>query len=135
MAKPKLKQLKPRIATIGAAIRAKPQQPRSTVRYPDVDRSFKKTARWQRLRWDVLVRDNFTCQWAGCGITLSNTSELVADHIVPVRVAPERKWDMDNLQCLCKACHDGPKQTMEIQTYGPAETWEGGVKSQNSPNT
>lgn len=27
------------------------------------------------------------------------------DHIVPLRQAPERKYDLANLQPLCRSCH------------------------------
>lgn len=119
----KLKQLRPQVAMLAPAVVMK----RSTgAGAADDETAFKKTARWQRLRWSVLVRDEFTCQWPGCGVTPSDTSQLVADHIVPVRIEPSRKWDEDNLQCLCKACHDGPKQAMEVATYGPVMRGMGG---------
>lgn len=114
----RLKQVKPQIKSLSPMINMNKR--RSQPAAFGNDRSFEKTARWQRLRWDVLVRDEFTCQWAGCGITHSDTSKLVADHKVPVRIAPERKFDMTNLQCLCSNCHSGPKQQMELAIYGPA---------------
>ena len=75
-------------------------------------RAWYKTARWQRLRWDILVRDLFTCQ-CGCGRTLNDTSQLVADHIIPHRGDERMFWDRSNLQCLTKACHDSAKQRQE----------------------
>jgi 5-methylcytosine-specific restriction enzyme A len=72
-----------------------------------------KTARWQKLRWSVLVRDQFTCQMAGCGRVMSNTSLLVADHKVPAHIGAFDFFDEANLQCLCKDCHDGKKQSEE----------------------
>ena len=41
------------------------------------------------------------------------TSAEVVDHIVPVNEAPERAFDPDNLQSLCKRCHDRYKQAQE----------------------
>jgi 5-methylcytosine-specific restriction endonuclease McrA len=80
-------------------------------------RAWYKTARWQRLRWDVLVRDLFTC--AMCGVVKgSDTSLLVADHKVPHRGDPDLFWDAGNLQCLCKRCHDGAKQRAEAGAAG-----------------
>lgn len=75
-------------------------------------RKWYKTARWQRLRWDVLVRDRFTCQ-CGCGRLEADTSQLVADHIRPHRGDEALFWDPANLQCLAKACHDSAKQSAE----------------------
>lgn len=76
-------------------------------------RKWYKTARWQRLRMTVLVRDLFTCQWPGCGRIEADTSKLVADHREPHRGDEAMFWDADNLQCLCKPCHDSRKQRAE----------------------
>ncbi len=123
----RLKQLRPQVRNVGLAIKmvAPREIDRTTQRENPEDRAFYKTARWQRLRMDVLVRDLFTCQWPGCGALMRDSSQLVADHIIPVRVRPELKWDAANLQCLCKACHDGPKQTAETATYGKSASWKG----------
>lgn len=74
-------------------------------------RAWYKTARWQRLRWAVLVRDVFTCR--RCARVEANTSQLVADHVRPHRGDEVLFWDAGNLQCLCKACHDRDKQAEE----------------------
>lgn len=70
-----------------------------------------KTSAWQRLRWKVLVRDNFTCQM--CGMVEGRKGQLVADHKIPHRGDEVLFWDEGNLQCLCKTCHDSAKQRME----------------------
>jgi 5-methylcytosine-specific restriction enzyme A len=36
------------------------------------------------------------------------------DHIVPIRLAPERRLDPDNWQHLCTKCHNSLKQKEEI---------------------
>ena len=69
------------------------------------------TARWQRLRWQVLVAGLFTC--VRCKRVDADTSHLVADHVVPHRGDAALFWDAGNLQCLCKACHDSVKQVEE----------------------
>ncbi|TPW28600.1 HNH endonuclease [Martelella alba] len=74
-------------------------------------RSWYKTTRWQKLRWSVLKRDGFTC--AMCGKVEADTSQLVADHMTPHRGDAVLFWDRDNLQCLCKTCHDSEKQRAE----------------------
>lgn len=74
-------------------------------------RKWYKTARWQRLRWDVLVRDQFTCR--RCHRIEGTTSLLVADHRIPHRGDPDLFWSAENLQCLCKTCHDSAKQAEE----------------------
>lgn len=53
------------------------------------------------------------------------TAELVADHIVPARIDAALIWDEANLRCLCKTCHDGPRQAQEVAIWGPGERWKG----------
>ena len=74
-------------------------------------RAWYKTARWQRLRMAVLQRDLFTCQF--CGVVEHRKGQLVADHRTAHRGDAALFWDADNLQCLCKTCHDSTKQRME----------------------
>jgi 5-methylcytosine-specific restriction enzyme A len=74
-------------------------------------RAWYKTQKWRRLRWQVLVRDLFTCQM--CRTVEPKTSQLVADHKVPHRGDEGLFWDEGNLWCLCKPCHDGAKQKEE----------------------
>lgn len=74
-------------------------------------RRWYKTARWKDLRWTVLERDLFTCQ--RCGHVEGDTRLLVADHRRPHRGDEALFWAIGNLQCLCKGCHDGAKQSEE----------------------
>ncbi|MEI4488986.1 HNH endonuclease signature motif containing protein [Frigidibacter sp. MR17.14] len=74
-------------------------------------RAWYKTARWQKLRWSVLVRDLFTCR--RCGKLEGETKLLVADHRIPHRGDEALFWEAGNLQCLCKPCHDRDKQREE----------------------
>lgn len=76
-------------------------------------RRWYKTARWQALRYAVLTRDLFTCQWPGCGRVEADTSRLVADHRRAHRGDEKLFWDERNLQTLCKPCHDSRKQRQE----------------------
>ena len=119
----RLRMVKPQLRTIAPAVKIMTAQAvgGSWQKENAEERAFLKTAEWQRLRWSVLREARFTCAWPGCGVVLAHdTKRLVADHIVPVRVAPDRKWDRSNLQCLCGQCHSGPKQAQEIATYGVA---------------
>lgn len=74
-------------------------------------RKWYKTARWQKLRWSVLVRDLFTC--CRCRRIEGNTSLLVADHVKPHRGDEHLFWDDANIKAMCKACHDSIKQSEE----------------------
>ena len=81
------------------------------------DRRWYKTARWQRLRWSVLVAAIFTCRM--CGRIEADTSRLVADHVVPHRGSEVLFWDGGNLQCLCEGCHSRAKQREEAAEVVP----------------
>lgn len=59
----------------------------------------RRTKRWRVLRMAIVERDGFAC--VSCGAT----GRLEVDHITPVRDAPDRAFDPDNLQSLCASCH------------------------------
>lgn len=105
----RLKQLAQRghqLAMRGVSREAKPRT-RDRV---DVWRRWYKTAEWRALRWSVLVDGLFTC--ARCEL-VGQSAGLVADHVIPHRGDRAMFFDRTNLQCLCKACHDGAKQREE----------------------
>lgn len=102
---PRLGLLQPRIAGIAPGERGRAQA--------NPWRAWYNTTRWRRLRWSILERDGFTCQWRGCGRIEPNPSQLVADHKQPHRGDERLFWDENNLQTLCKPCHDSRKQRAE----------------------
>ena len=101
--KPIVRELSPRLRTLDTSF--------EDARRNRDWRKWYNLARWKRLRWDTLVRDQFTCQM--CGLIEPNTSKLVGDHKLPHRGDPELFWGPDNVQCLCKTCHDTHKQRAE----------------------
>lgn len=109
----RLKALKPRIGGLRPRLSPMPGDRQAFDRKRDEQpwRRWYKTARWQALRWSVLVRDLFTCQ--RCGRLEGDTSLLVADHRVPHRGDAALFWDEGNLGTLCKPCHDSVKQREE----------------------
>ena len=56
-----------------------------------------------KLRYDVLKRDNFSCKI--CGITAKDGAKLHVDHIVPVSKGGQTT--ISNLQTLCDRCNFG----------------------------
>lgn len=74
-------------------------------------RAWYSEAEWRRLAWAVKIAAHFTC--AMCGRVAAGKGEAVADHIVPHRGDRALFLDAANVQCLCKACHDGRKQREE----------------------
>jgi 5-methylcytosine-specific restriction enzyme A len=110
----RLKVLPPRLRPLPSRFAPAAPVAENRSRYRDATqhwRKWYKTSRWQRLRWAVLVRDQFTCR--RCRRIESNTSLLVADHVAPHRGDEALFWDEGNLQCLCKPCHDSAKQSEE----------------------
>lgn len=82
---------------------------------------FYGTRLWREvLRPRCLKAAGYRCQWPDCGRLESDTSQLVADHIVPHLGDWALFADPANLQCLCKTCHDGPKQAQDRKLYGSA---------------
>lgn len=110
-----LKQLGPSLRVMGPRIGAvAPVDAAEASRRRDASlawRAWYKTARWQRLRWQVLVAACFIC--VRCRRVEGKTAQLVADHVVPHRGDATLFWDDGNLQCLCKTCHDSAKQAEE----------------------
>jgi len=84
-------------------------------------RSWYKTARWRRLRMEVFVRDLFKC--SACPRIEADTSQLVCDHILPHRGSEALFWELNNLQTLCKRCHDGAKQRGEQSSLHQRGVW------------
>lgn len=73
------------------------------------------TARWQALRDEIFNRDLWTCK--RCAVLLKRGKDsdrsAVADHIVKHNGDPTLFWAPDNIQSLCKRCHDSDKQREE----------------------
>jgi 5-methylcytosine-specific restriction protein A len=60
-------------------------------------------ATWRKLRRTQLAQEPLCRYCTQQGYTV--TAEVV-DHIAPVRERPDLRLDPDNLQSLCKECHD-----------------------------
>lgn len=113
MGKSRLATMPGRLAKMPPRLAAAPDDRRGRDAARDAQpwRKWYKTARWQSLRWSVLVRDLFTCQ--RCRAVVSDTAKLVADHRIAHRGDERLFWDRGNLWTLCKPCHDGWKQRQE----------------------
>lgn len=70
--------------------------------------SIYNTARWKKLRAEHLAREPL-CR--GCGAPAE-----VVDHIRPHREDMDLAYDPDNLQSLCKTCHQ--RKTRRDQVNG-----------------
>lgn len=66
---------------------------------------------WRELRYQVLLDCNFICE-------LCNKSEaVIGDHIIPTKVRWDLRLDRENIQGVCKACHN-KKTVQDKLEYG-----------------
>nr|WP_249309140.1 HNH endonuclease signature motif containing protein [Ralstonia insidiosa] len=79
------------------------------VAAPEVKRLY-GTKRWFQLRHRQLSAHPLCSMCQKLGKT---TPATVADHKVPHRGDETLFFDPDNLDSLCKPCHDGAKQQLE----------------------
>ena len=109
--KPRLRPLPPRV---GAAVGDRQAQDRN--RFASAPwRAWYKTKRWADLRLAVFVRDGFICQRSGvmCIGVDPEPNSPVANHKRPHRGNPALFWDIDNIETVTKAVHDGLIQREE----------------------
>lgn len=110
--------LKPRIATLQPRIGRAPGDEVARNRQRDAEQSWRswyKTARWQKLRQQVIVRDLYTCQKTGVLLTGKHPApnSPVVDHVKAHKGDERLFWDADNLMTVSKAYHDSVKQAEE----------------------
>lgn len=68
-------------------------------------RSWYKTARWVKMRARQLKKNPFCSDYFGDhggSLVVANT----ADHIIPHKGDEVLFWDEDNLQSMCRTCHN-----------------------------
>lgn len=63
-----------------------------------------------RIRYDILERDGFKCNYCGAKPEIGNNVKLHVDHIIPV--SKGGKTETDNLQVLCQTCNLGKSDKM-----------------------
>lgn len=61
------------------------------------------SSRWKKLRIQFLANHPLCEECKRNGVI---TASEVVDHTIPHRGKKELFWDEDNLQALCKECHD-----------------------------
>lgn len=115
---PKLRTLKanvaplePRLGRLPGDQKARDRERRATQPW----REWYKSPRWEALRQAVFARDLYTCQRTGilCIGKSPAPDSPVAHHKIPHHGDPKLFWDINNVQTVCKAEHDGPIQQEE----------------------
>jgi 5-methylcytosine-specific restriction enzyme A len=115
-----LKVLKPRLKPMGQRLKA-PREIRDKRYSPDaVIRGWYKSARWQALRQQVLVRDLYTCQRTGVMLLgkAPAPNSAVVHHTVPHKGDERLFWDIQNLELVSKSWHDSEAQREERSAIG-----------------
>lgn len=112
----RLKGLPPRVAPLGPRVGYLDHSRDAARQKIRLGRRLQSTARWRRLRLQVLREAGFAC--ARCGFMDGTGAKLVADHIEMHGDDLALFWDRANLQCLCTWCHSGAKQREEIAARG-----------------
>lgn len=110
-----LKILKPKLRRMEQRLKA-PREIRDKRYSPDaVIRGWYKSARWQALRQQVLIRDLYTCQRTGVMLVgkAPAPNSPVVHHKIPHRGDERLFWDINNLQVVSKAWHDSDAQREE----------------------
>jgi 5-methylcytosine-specific restriction endonuclease McrA len=115
----KLRRLKANVAPLGPRLgflAPGDEKDRDRVRRATQPwRAWYNTRRWKDLAQAVFVRDLYTCQRSGilCISKSPAPDSPVAHHKVPHQGDPHLFWDIDNIQTVSKAEHDGPIQQEE----------------------
>jgi len=109
--KPRIGALAPRIGYATGDEQARSRQRDATIGW----RAWYKTARWQKLRAEILQRDLYTCQKTGVLLIGRHPApdSPVVDHITPHRGDERLFWNPSNLMAVSKAYHDSTKQGEE----------------------
>lgn len=63
------------------------------------------------LRFKILARDNFTCQYCGRNVK-DDGVKLQVDHILPKSIFPQLAKDKSNLITSCRECNLGKSNLM-----------------------
>ncbi|WP_275790530.1 HNH endonuclease [Pararhizobium gei] len=84
-------------------------------------RALYKLPQWEPLRQIVFLRDNYTCQWPGCGRLLigkrNEPNSPVAHHRQDHKGDLALFLDPLNVMAVCKECHDTGAQRAAHRGY------------------
>ena len=84
-------------------------------------RTLYSTKHGKTLRRQALIRDEYRCQHAGCGVHLQagrqSPRSAVLHHLKPHKGDLELFFDLRNLQSVCWTCHSGDIQSQEALGY------------------
>ena len=100
-------------------------------------RKLYNTKRWQALRTATFKRDMFICQMCNEPTKLTkdrrDRKAATCDHKIAHKGDEVLFFDLDNLQTVCKKCHDSTKQREEVQGYSDEIGLDGWPVDSNHP--
>lgn len=73
----------------------------------------------RKLRHDALERAGHRCEACGCELDFYTVS---VHHILPRMTHPDKEFDLDNVQALCRACHIQFHETERLTNLGICPT-------------
>jgi len=73
------------------------------------------SARHKAWRQAVLERDGYICR--DCSRVCGSKGEAHADHVIPVKVRPDLRYEVNNGQCLCSSCHTRKTNTDQRRVF------------------
>lgn len=96
--------------------------PRSHPRSAEAEayRHLYSTEEWRAVRGTAFVRDLYTCRRCDCILVEGRPNDpqsATANHIVPHRGDRELFFDIDNIESVCKSCHDTLIQREEARGF------------------
>lgn len=118
-----------RLSTLKPLLSRSSVEKRVDRRNTEPGRQWYNTVEWKKLRLFIFDRDLYTCQYVDqktnkkCRRLEGNTAKLVAHHIKKHKGNRELFFDANNIQTVCKQCHDGPIASEE-RTSDIAGTWD-----------
>ncbi len=75
---------------------------------------IKNDPRWKAARLEALERDDWRC------VRCASDSELEVDHIIPLEQDITLAFEVENLQTLCRPCHQAKGKELAAITRN---TW------------
>ena len=75
---------------------------------------------------EILERDHYECQECKRNgkLTTQYDAILEIDHIKELDKYPELAWDNDNLQTLCRSCHNKKHKRFEFKESTRKRKWQ-----------
>src|SRR4051812_6840029 len=72
-----------------------------------------QSRKWRKTRLLVANRDLWTCQRPDCGRLIANESDAIGHHRKPHKGNMDLFFDLDNIEIVCRECHDSIVQAEE----------------------